>query len=716
MNAAEYLISTFEHPKYGTVPKWVWNVSLTEITREEIAGEFRGFKERDHYAGVMIVLWGNDPEDYLKEPFLRRYRWALEEARAQGLKIFLWDENGFPSGIGGGAFDGEELDYAYRFLKKDTRAFTGGEYCSEVIASRDFAGFLVEDLNRGTSEDYSACYREGRVCLTLPEGSYRLTLFTTPVAPPCQVGLSATKMRLVDYLDHEAVERLLARTYTVYYRHFAEFFGETIVCAFYDEPSIWHVDGGEMWTPSFAEKFAQAHGFSPVPLYLSLWKGPEEATIEDARARALLFGFRSRLYAGEYVGTLHRWCREHRIRLTGHMDQEEIVNPTAISGDPMLVMEQQDIPGVDEISFYGRGACAYKLISSAAENFEKEAVMCEVFGAMGEEMPPEVLRRELVDQCAKGVSLYVPHGTWYSNDPARVTFPPELSYRSERFAAPLREYNDMACRAGALLQGGQLQCDIGVLYPIEDLHAQYWFNGENAYTGGVNPAHSDYFAVAEHLSLKLRRDFVYVHPKALEQRCTVEKGALALNRQIRLRVVIVPGCVFLSCASLRKLAAFCRSGGSVLFTTHRPEHALKECEEKEFHELLYELEHGSPQRVQFLPNPLEELGRALAALPFCPDTEVFTEKEPINGNLSYTHRLKNGVPVWFFGNSGDEPLTVDLYLRDCCSPLLLDLQTGEAGPTEGQQEAYPGTAAQRLHVRAVIPARDGIFIVDNEAR
>lgn len=37
---------------------------------------------------------------------------------------------------------------------------------------------------------------------------------------------------------------------------------------------------------------------------------------------------------------------------------------------------------------------------------------------MGEEMPPEVLRRELVDQCAKGVSLYVPHGTWYSNDPA----------------------------------------------------------------------------------------------------------------------------------------------------------------------------------------------------------------------------------------------------------------------------------------------------------
>lgn len=60
---------------------------------------------------------------------------GAEEARAQGLKIFLWDENGFPSGIGGGAFDGEELDYAYRFLKKDTRAFTGGEYCSEVIAA-----------------------------------------------------------------------------------------------------------------------------------------------------------------------------------------------------------------------------------------------------------------------------------------------------------------------------------------------------------------------------------------------------------------------------------------------------------------------------------------------------------------------------------------------------------------------------------------------------
>ena len=53
-------------------------------------------------------------------------------------------------------------------------------------------------------------------------------------------------------------------------------------------------------------------------LFVAL-EGPEEETVEDARARCSL-GFRSKLYA-EDVGTLHRWCRGHRIRLTGHMDQ-----------------------------------------------------------------------------------------------------------------------------------------------------------------------------------------------------------------------------------------------------------------------------------------------------------------------------------------------------------------------------------------------------------
>lgn len=712
MNASDYLISTFEHPQYGTIPKWVWNVSLTEITRAEIAEEFRGFAEKDHYAGVMIVLWGNDPVDYLKEPFLLRYRWALEEARAQGLKIFLWDENGFPSGIGGGAFDKEEIAYAYRSLKKKCFSFEGGEYCSEEIAPRDFAGFLTENLGTGVAEDYSYCYRDGKVRFTLPKGQYRLTLFTTPVAPPCQVGISSMKMRLVDYLDHEAVEHLIARTYAIYYQNFAEFFGDTIVSAFYDEPSMWHVDGGEIWTPSFARKFTETYGYSPVPLYPSLWKNPEESNINDARARSILFGFRSKLYAEEYIGTLRHWCKNHRIHLTGHMDQEEIINPTAITGDPMLVMEQQDMPGVDEISFYGRGSCAYKLISSAAENFEKEAVMCEVYGAMGEEMPIEVLRKELIDQCAKGISFFVPHGTWYSNDPARVTFPPELSYRSKKFAAPLRQYNDMACRAGAFLQGGFIQCDIGILYPIEDLHAQYWFNGENSYTGGVNPIHSDYMTIAEYLSLYLRRDFIYIHPKTLAERCRIEHGALVLNQHTHLRVIIVPGCEFLAYASLKKLADFCNAGGFVLFSTRKPEHALNPSEEISFLELMNSLLQNYPEQVKFLPQPLENLSSALESLNFCPDTELFTKNLPVNGNLSYIHRIKNDVSIWFIGNSGDQELMVDLYLKQCKKPLLLDLQSAESKCLDCSEEIYVPTGELRSHVKVAIPPLDGIFILD----
>ena len=123
MNAAEYLISTFEILNMVRCPSGVCGTFRSRKLRaRKLPRNFAALR-KDHYAGVMIVL-GNDPEDYLKEPLLRRYRWALEEARPRGW-FLQWDENGFPSRIGGGAFDGEEMDYAYPFLKKGNAGFSG---------------------------------------------------------------------------------------------------------------------------------------------------------------------------------------------------------------------------------------------------------------------------------------------------------------------------------------------------------------------------------------------------------------------------------------------------------------------------------------------------------------------------------------------------------------------------------------------------------------
>ncbi|MDR0671053.1 MAG: discoidin domain-containing protein, partial [Oscillospiraceae bacterium] len=155
---------------------------------------------------------------------------------------------------------------------------------------------------------------------------------------------------LVDYLSGEAVDNFIATTHEVYYAHFSEYFGTVIDSAFYDEPMLYHAQG-RTWTGRFNELFEAAYGYNPITLYPALWYDIGDAT---ASARNALFGFRTELFATQYIKRLNDWCRAHGIALTGHMDQEENVNPVTSSGDMLKIFSYQDIPGVDEVFAYDR--------------------------------------------------------------------------------------------------------------------------------------------------------------------------------------------------------------------------------------------------------------------------------------------------------------------------------------------------------------------------
>ena len=133
---------------------------------------------------------------------------------------------------------------------------------------------------------------------------------------------------------------------------------------------------GRTWTERFNELFQERYGYSPIPLYPALWYDIGEKT---AFARNALFGFRTELFSEHYIKTMNDWCNTHGIVLMGHMDQEENINPVTTCGDLMKIFQYQDIPGIDEISFYDRAIKAYKIVSSAAYNWDKPLVMTEVY-------------------------------------------------------------------------------------------------------------------------------------------------------------------------------------------------------------------------------------------------------------------------------------------------------------------------------------------------
>ena len=79
-------------------------------------------------------------------------------------------------------------------------------------------------------------------------------------------------------------------------------------------------------------------------------------------------------------------------------------------------------------------------------------------------------------------------------------------------------------RSGHLLQNGRHVADIAMLYPIDYLETSFLFNGQEN-----KPADADYMRVGETLSLNARRDFTYLHPDIIDERCTVEGNTLNLN-------------------------------------------------------------------------------------------------------------------------------------------------------------------------------------------
>lgn len=406
-------------------------------------------------------------------------------------------------------------------------------------------------------------YEGSYLAYTLPEGNWKVMAFMCV----------ADNRDGMDYLSRESVAAFIEITYEEYYKRFKKYFDNgTITTAFFDEPSFWPAggrtpygaEGGRFWTPAFNEDYADFFTGNPVLDYPAMFMDIGEDT---AAARDRLMYVRTELFAHNYIGQVNEWCKSHGIELTGHMLFEEWTNPVGLEGDLMKCFREQAIPGVDVIAGYGYSQEAYKVVSSSANNWDKGKVMSESFGVFGgSSMDP--FYKSAMDQFTKGVNLIIPHAMWYDDDPRYVTYVPELSYRSETFGPHLRDLGDYLARSHTLLQDGRHVADVAVLYPIDDLEAAFSFNGDPN-----NPAHSNYMQVGELLSLNARRDFTYLHPDVLAERCTVEGDTLRLQNDVNFeeyKVFVLPGCKVIDLATLETIKAFYDGGGQVIATSQLP--------------------------------------------------------------------------------------------------------------------------------------------------
>ena len=558
--------SDFVNPplKFRSRPLWFWN--NTAVTATEIASQMQGNLDSG-YGGLAPLPFGkNFTPKYLSEEYFALYGTAVKKAKELGMFLTIYDEYGFPSGscganMGDGIprFKNKYPDATLRRLDKHEDDVTGPGAYSKPLPSGTLMSIVA--MNAGTKErvDLTGKVSQGSISWSVPKGSWKIMTFV------CVLDGDSN----VDYLEPDQVAKFIGMVYQPYYDNFGSDFGSTIGGAFYDEPTMYR-GGGRLWTDNFNDKFTAKYGFSPTPYYPALWY---DIGTETQAARNYLFGFRTELYATGFMKTIQDWCTAHGgISLLGHQDQENIKNPVGVSGDLMKCYKYQDVPGIDKIGWDNDPEGYYKIISSVAYNWDKSQAMTESYGAMGT-LSWDQLYSIVMEQYAKGINNFVPHGVWYNLDD--ITYRPELSYRNPRYADGLPAYNTYIGRLNVLLQDiGRHVADIAVLYPIATLQAGYYFDGPlSPYSGGVNVPEADYVYIGELLATKVCRDFTFLHPEVLDERCSVKGNRLTLNNKINheeYKVLILPGHRTIRWSNLKKIKQFYDNGGKVIATGQLP--------------------------------------------------------------------------------------------------------------------------------------------------
>ncbi|MDD3107821.1 MAG: glycosyl hydrolase [Alistipes sp.] len=690
-------------PKFRPTPLWFWN--NTALNPDSIATQLSAFKTQCGYGGVSILPFGvNLAPKYLGEAYFDLYKYTATLADSLGMTLSLYDEYGFPSGSGGAInadgiprFQNRYPDLTLKRLDKHETPLQGAKsYTLPVTQPGVLMALVAFNPQSGARLNLKPQLQGDTLHWDAPQGEWLLMEFR------CVTDGDPN----MDYLSREAAEAYIAMTHEAYFRRMPQLFGKTITSTFFDEPTLYRAQA-RCWTPSFNERFAQRFGTEPDLYYPALWY---DIGSETTAARNALFSLRAELYAEAYPKAVSAWSKAHGIEATGHQDNEEIENPVGTSADLMKCFKYQDIPGVDKIGGDRPAERFYKIISSAAYNWDHSLVMSETYGAMGD-IPWNTLYNIAMDQYTKGINLLIPHAVWYND--RDVTFKPELSHRNPLYREGLYAFNTFLARLNLLLRNDDRFCaDLAMLYPIETLEGEHRFDGPlTAYQGGVKVPDMDYIQLSERLSNQLSRDFMFLHPEVLEEQGVVNKSALCLpksHHNNRFRTLILPSCRVFSLHNLETIAALYRAGGTVIFTIQLPQQAVEFGKTEALQTLLRELFGGSLPtqtfsvgnkaggRLLFLPQPSTAALRDALARADEPYDIEFSGAAP----LRYIHKNHEGRDLYYLANLSTESYRSLVTLRGKHRFECWDPHTGVITPvasTYTRKGKYPVTQIE-LHL------------------
>jgi len=671
----------FRIPPENFKPMPFWHIN-GELTTDGIRQQMKDAKELAGFSGVSLLPLapkgdrpGTSPK-FLSETYFERFQDMLDVAEELEMEIILYDDNDFPSGMAGGKMEELYPDHTMKRLDKIEHIVNGPMLYSDSIRAVKLMSAVALNVKTQERIEISQYVKDNILSWKVPKGQWKIMLF------PLVKDSFHKKYLCVDFMDTTAVRHMINETYEKYYDRFGEYFGNTIKMTFFDDVGFWRHP--RSWTPLFNEKFEALNGFDPRPYYPALWDdiGPTTEAIRYA-----FFLTRAELLAEGFPKLVGEWAKNHGVKDTGHPPGNYDPTPIDMNADIFKFFRHTAIPLTDAIIKYQFGQNGHKLISSAADFYDRPLVSTEIYGAYKEPtFDSLMLYRSMMDLFSRGVNVVVPHGLWYN--PEKVYISPLVSPYSEKIAAALPDYSNYVGRASMMLRGGRRVSEIGVLYPFEGLAGWFRFDNPDKIRQGfyVSPK-TDYQTVSGWLTNNIRRDFTFIHPEFfLDKKYEIQEGEIHLNNQENFQsyhTMILTGSNIISYKTLSKLELFYNSGGAIIATSQLPFKSSEIGEDQKVIETIIRIFGIDPRQQEsinetlmvtnnaggkgfFLPQATEgELNEILEENTPAPDVSFDSSPKLKTdlGKLNYIHKIKDGKNIYFFSNSSDEVVVTEITLK-----------------------------------------------------
>jgi hypothetical protein len=394
---------------------------------------------------------------YMSPAYLAEVSATILEAKKLGLRFWLYDENGWPSGTGDG----------------------------QVLANYPDSGAMRLDLTLAPTPASIGQFHTDSANRLVPAGTPGAkTWFLTP-----------RKINYVDSLDPRVLGHFLKLIHERYRTGLDPEAFDYVEAIFFDEPESGMIKdpfpdhAGIPWSRIMPEKLREKFGAdfaAKIPLIFARGEGCREI-------RASFWELVTDVLIGGFFTPYLAWCRAQGKQFIGHVKGEEHpLFQLPMVGSCHRIFRHLSMPGIDALERYPSLDFFPRQAGSVARQFGDGRAMAECFGGAGWGASPQDLERYLLWLGRNGITDFVFHLSQYRLDtPAITDWPPsEPLHLSWREAFP----EVLARVTRELAQHPPAVADTLVVAPYRGLMAEYepWellqTNGHNASTFPDTPA------------------------------------------------------------------------------------------------------------------------------------------------------------------------------------------------------------------------------------